>query len=313
MKKPILYIITPCYNESEVIEESLKTLNSKLDILISNKVVSTDSKVVFINDGSKDNTLELLKKNKTKNTIIISLSINKGHQNALWAGLEYSLNKCDCIVSIDCDLQDDVNLIDEFLEKFNNGYEVVYGVRNDRTNDTFFKRTSANMFYNLMNFLGAKIVKNHADYRLISNRVLNKLLDFNENNLFLRGIIPTIGFKSCNLYYKRNERFAGVSKYPLLKMISFAINGITSFSIKPLRILTIIGILICIFSILVGILSLISYFMGKTISGWTSIVVPLYFLGGVQMLGLGILGEYIGKIYNETKNRPKYFIDEIIE
>lgn len=313
MIKPILYIVTPCYNEEEVIEESLKVLVAKLDELINNKTISLDSKIVFVNDGSKDNTKNILKQHKTNNTVIISLSTNKGHQNALWAGLEYSKDKCDCVISIDCDLQDDINLINSFVEKFMEGYEIVYGVRNDRTSDTLFKRQSANFFYNIMSFLGTKIVKNHADYRLISNNVLNKLMLFDENNLFLRGIIPTIGFKSCNLFYKRNERFAGNSKYPFFKMLSFAINGITSFSIQPLRILTFLGIVLCVFSIIFGIYALIANLLGKTIPGWTSIVIPIYLLGGVQMLGLGVLGEYIGKIYSEVKNRPKYFIEDIIE
>lgn len=310
---PILYLVIPCFNESEIIKNSVEVINNKIKTLIKSKDISKESKIVFVNDGSKDGTLNLLKKYKTKQMIIISLSTNKGHQNALWAGLEYARGKCDCTISLDCDLQDDINLINQFIEKFKEGYDVVYGVRNDRTKDSFFKRNTAFLFYNLMSFLGAKIVKNHADYRLLSKRALTNLLEFKEANLFIRGMVPLIGLKNCNIYYKRNERIAGVSKYPLIKMISFAISGITSFSIKPLRILSAIGAFICILSMAIGIMALISHFSGRTVSGWTSIVVPLYFLGGIQMLGLGILGEYIGKIYNETKNRPKYFIEEIIK
>ena len=310
---PILYLIIPCFNENEIIKNSMEIINEKIKSLIKNKSINKDSKIVFINDGSKDNTLNLLKKYKTKQMIIVSLSTNKGHQNALWAGLEYARGKCDCAISLDCDLQDDINLIDKFIEKFKEGYDVVYGVRNDRSKDSFFKRNTALLFYNFMTFLGANIIKNHADYRLLSKKALTNLLEFKETNLFIRGMVPLIGLKNCNIYYKRNERSAGVSKYPLIKMISFAISGITSFSIKPLRILSAIGAFICILSMGIGIMALISYFSGRTVSGWTSIVVPLYFLGGIQMLGLGILGEYIGKIYNETKNRPKYFIEEIIK
>ena len=310
---PILYLIIPCFNENEIIKNSMEIINEKIKVLIKNKSINKESKIVFINDGSKDNTLNLLKKYKTKQMIIISLSTNKGHQNALWAGLEYARGKCDCAISLDCDLQDDINLIDEFIKKFKEGYDVVYGVRNDRSKDSFFKRNTALLFYNFMTFLGANIIKNHADYRLLSKKALANLLEFKETNLFIRGMVPLIGLKNCNIYYKRNERSAGVSKYPLIKMISFAISGITSFSIKPLRILSAIGAFICILSMAIGIMALISYFSGRTVSGWTSIVVPLYFLGGIQMLGLGILGEYIGKIYNETKNRPKYFIEEVIK
>lgn len=312
-KTPCLYLVVPCYNEHEIIEISINTLNSKILNLIKSKKISKESKIVFVNDGSKDNTLELLKKYKTSIMDIVSLSQNSGHQNALLAGLNYALNKCDCSISLDCDLQDDINLIDKFIEKFKNDFEVVYGVRDDRKEDSFFKRQSAMLFYDLMEFLGVKIVKNHADYRLLSNRVLNCLVKYKEVNLFLRGIVPLIGFKSINLYYKRSARVAGSSKYPFLKMLSFALDGITSFSIRPLRLLSIVGALISIFSLLFGIWALITYFMGHSISGWTSMVVPMYFLGGIQILGLGILGEYIGKIYKETKRRPLYFIDEVIK
>lgn len=312
-KRPILYLVVPCYNEEEIIEISIQALNEKLCNLISSNKIDSKSKVIFVNDGSKDKTLDLLKIHKTKNMEILCLSTNKGHQNALLAGLNYAKDKCDCVISLDCDLQDDINLIGKMIEQFSNGFEVVYGVRNDRSEDSLFKAYSAIAFYKMMKFLGVDIVYNHADYRLLSNRVLGHLLDFSEVNLFLRGIIPLLGFKSCKLYYKRNARIAGVSKYPFFKMLSFAIDGITSFSVKPLRILTVLGGIISLFSLLIGIWALVIYFRGGAISGWTSMVVPMYFLGGIQILGLGILGEYIGKIYKEVKKRPFYFVDEVIK
>ena len=315
MKKnsPILFLVIPCYNESEIIKLSIDAIDKKMQCLIDLGAVSKKSKAVFVNDGSKDNTLLLLKKHKTKLMQIISLSANKGHQNALLAGLSYAKDKCDCAISLDCDLQDDIDLIDGFVESFKNGYEVVYGVRNDRKEDSFFKRFSATAFYRLMKILGVDIVYNHADYRLLSNRALGHLLEFSEVNLFLRGIVPLLGFKSQNLYYKRSARVAGQSKYPFFKMLSFAIDGITSFSVKPLRILTILGAMIALFSFCVGVWALITKAMGEAVSGWTSMVVSMYFLGGIQLLGLGIMGEYIGKIYRETKRRPKFFIEEIVE
>lgn len=315
MKKtsPVLFLIIPCYNEKEIIKLSVETINKKLQNLIARGVISKKSKAVFVNDGSKDETLDLLKKHKTKLMQIVSLSANKGHQNALLAGLSYAKDKCDCAISMDCDLQDDINLVDRFVESFAQGYEVVYGVRNDRKEDSFFKRFSATAFYKLMKILGVDIVYNHADYRLLSNRALGHLLEFSEVNLFLRGIVPLLGFKSQNLYYKRNARVAGQSKYPFFKMLSFAIDGITSFSVKPLRILTLIGATIALFSLCVGVWALITKAMGEAVSGWTSMVVSMYFLGGIQLLGLGIIGEYIGKIYRETKRRPLYFVEEIVE
>lgn len=315
MKKtaPVLFLIIPCYNEKEIIKLSVETINKKLQNLIALGAISKKSKAVFVNDGSKDETLDLLKKHKTKLMQIVSLSTNKGHQNALLAGLNYAKDKCDCAISMDCDLQDDINLVDRFVESFAQGYEVVYGVRNDRKEDSFFKRFTANAFYRLMRILGVDIVYNHADYRLLSNRALGHLLEFSEVNLFLRGIVPLLGFKSQNLYYKRNARVAGQSKYPFFKMLSFAIDGITSFSVKPLRILTFIGATIALFSFCVGVWALITKAMGEAVSGWTSMVVSMYFLGGIQLLGLGIIGEYIGKIYRETKRRPLYFIEEIVE
>lgn len=313
MKTPILFLVIPCYNESEIIQLSIETIHKKLQNLIARGVISKKSKAIFVNDGSKDNTLNLLKKHKTKLMQIVSLSTNKGHQNALLAGLAYAKDKCDCVVSMDCDLQDDIDLVDRFVESYASGYEVVYGVRNDRKEDSFFKRFTATAFYRLMKILGVDIVYNHADYRLLSERALGHLLEFSEVNLFLRGIVPLLGFKSQNLYYKRSARIAGQSKYPFFKMLSFAIDGITSFSVKPLRILTFMGATIALFSFCVGVWALITKAMGEAVSGWTSMVVSMYFLGGIQLLGLGIIGEYIGKIYRETKRRPLYFVEEIVE
>lgn len=313
LMKPILYLIVPCYNEEEIIALSIKAMDSKLKALISAKKIKPKSKIVFVNDGSKDSTLALLKERKTERIAIVSLSANCGHQNALIAGLSYAKDKCDCAISLDCDLQDDINVIDEMLERFDEGYEIIYGVRDDRRDDSAFKRLSAAGFYNLMGFLGAKIIKNHADYRLLSARAVENLLSFSEVNLFLRGMVPLLGFKQCKVYYRRIARVAGKTHYPFFKMLSFAMDGITSFSVYPLRILSVIGAVICAISLVFGIWALIIHALGGAISGWTSMVVPMYFLGGVQILGLGILGEYIGKIYKETKRRARFFIDEIVE
>ena len=311
---PKLSIVIPCYNEEAVIAHTYKALCEKLDSLIAQKIIDKDSFLCFVDDGSKDKTCEILLALKGHESThkIIKLTKNYGHQNALLAGLSYAKDKCDCVISLDCDLQDDINLIDRFVESYASGYEVVYGVRNDRKEDSFFKRFSATAFYRLMKILGVDIVYNHADYRLLSNRALGHLLEFSEVNLFLRGIVPLLGFKSTKLYYKRFARVAGQSKYPFFKMLSFAIDGITSFSVKPLRILTLLGAIIALFSFCVGVWALITKAMGEAVSGWTSMVVSMYFLGGIQLLGLGIMGEYIGKIYRETKRRPLYFVEEIL-
>lgn len=311
--KPILFIIIPAYNESEIIQSTINAMNEKLNALKISQDINQNSQIVFVNDGSKDNTLELLIKFKTQSMQILNLSRNCGHQNALLAGLDYAKDKCDCAISIDCDLQDDINAIDSMIRHYKNGFEVVYGVRNDRKSDSFFKKTSAQIFYKLMHFLGANIIPNHADYRLLSARAIKYLFEFSEVNIFLRGIIPLLGFKSTQVFYKRSPRQAGTSKYPLFKMISFAIDGITSFSIKPIRILTISGAFIAFISFCIGIWAIIMYLLGETISGWTSLIISLYFLGGIQMIGLGILGEYIGKIYKESKHRPKYYIERVIK
>ena len=313
--QPILGFVVPCYNEQEVLDDTITQLSELLASLCLKNMISLESKILLVDDGSKDSTWSIIESYALvkKHVCGIKLSGNVGHQNALIAGLEYSLDKCDLAISLDCDLQDDIDLVDSMIDKFKNGYEVIYGVRDDRSSDTFFKRFSAESFYDIMKVLGVNIIRNHADYRALSNRAIRSLLSFREANLFLRGIVPLLGYQSCKLYYKRNARVAGESKYPFLKMLSFALDGITSFSVQPLRILSIIGATISLASLIFGLWALITYFMGRTISGWTSVVVPMYFLGGLQLLGLGILGEYIGKIYKETKNRPRYFIDSIID
>ena len=312
MKDNILYIVVPCYNEEEVLSESIKLLTKKVDKLIKDNKINKNSKILFVNDGSKDNTWKIIKDNSKTNKLVtgISLSRNRGHQNALLAGLLTAKNHADIIISMDADLQDDINAIDEMLEKYQEGNEIVYGVRKSRKKDSLFKKTTALLFYKLMKFLGVECIYNHADYRLTSKKVLNALEEYDETNLFLRGIIPTIGYKSDIVYYDRGERYAGKTKYPLKKMISFAVEGITSFSIKPLTMICHIGILILIISIIIMIYSIVRKVTGNTVTGWTFLSISIWFIGGLQMTSIGIIGEYIGKIYYETKKRPRYIISE---
>lgn len=308
---PKLSIILPCFNEEEVIESSISILHIYLKDLIRKEIVDKDSFLCFVDDGSKDKTLELLlKEKKTLSLIkIIKLSRNFGHQSALLAGLEYCKDKCDCSVTIDADLQDDHTVIGEMINKYYSGCEVVYGVRNKRDKDSFFKKRSALAFYKLMNKMGATTINNHADFRLLSRRAVSFLFEHREVNLFLRGIVPMIGLKTDVVYYERKERTAGETKYPLKKMISFAIDGVTSFSIQPLRFVTLLGIITIIISLFIGGYILISYLLGHVIAGWTSLIVSVWFLGGIQLLCIGIIGEYIGKIYKETKERPRFLIE----
>lgn len=310
--KNTLYIVVPCYNEEAVLEETTKRLKKKLTELINNKKISKNSKVLYVNDGSKDRTWELIKKINHKENYFtgISLSRNRGHQNALLAGLMTAKEKADIIISMDADLQDDINVIDNMIDEYYKGAEIVYGVRSSRRKDTLFKRITAEGFYKFMKLMGVDIIFNHADYRLTSKRILEELEKYNEVNLFLRGIFPLIGFKSDIVYYERAERFAGESKYPLKKMLNFAWDGITSFSIKPLRFITALGFLIVLFSVFILLYSLIVKLIGNAVSGWTFIVCSIWLVGGIQMLSIGIIGEYIGKIYNETKKRPRYIIEE---
>ncbi len=312
--KPILFIVIPCYNEEEVLEETTKQLKKNLKDLIKTKKISEKSKVMYVNDGSKDNTWNLIKKiNKQEELFTgITLSRNRGHQNALLAGLMTAKNYADIIISMDADLQDDINAISEMIDKYLDGCDIVYGVRSARTKDTFFKKVTAEGFYKFMKFLGVDCIYNHADYRLTSKKVLEEFENFKEVNLFLRGMFPLIGFKSDIVYYERNERFAGESKYPLKKMLNFAWDGITSFSVKPLRFICSIGCLILFVSILIMIYSIFRKMTGNVVTGWTFLSISIWFIGGLQMISIGIIGEYIGKIYSETKARPKYIISEIL-
>ena len=311
----VLYLVIPCYNEEEVLPETSKRLTAKLGAMIEMGLISQDSKIVFVNDGSKDHTWQLIRQYHEENPMIqgINLSRNKGHQSALLAGLMTVKEYCDMAISMDADLQDDVDAIDQFVEKYYEGCEVVYGVRSERKTDSFFKRASAQSFYKLMLHMGVEIVYNHADYRLMSRRALDEMEGFKEVNLFLRGIVPLIGFQSGVVTYERHERFAGESKYPLKKMLNFAFDGITSFSVKPIRMVTTLGIIIFTISILMLIYFLITWCIGWTVPGWTSIVVSVWAIGGLQLLAIGIIGEYIGKIYMETKARPKFIVQEYLK
>ena len=311
----ILYLVIPCYNEEEVLPETAKRLKAKLGGMIKTGFISEDSKIVFVNDGSKDQTWQLIRRFHEKDPMIqgINLSRNKGHQNALLAGLMTVKSFCDMAISMDADLQDDVDAIDQFVEKYYEGCEVVYGVRSERKTDSFFKRASAQSFYKLMLHMGVEIVYNHADYRLMNKRALEEMEGFQEVNLFLRGIVPLIGFRSDVVTYERHERFAGESKYPLKKMLNFAFDGITSFSVKPIRMVTTLGVIIFAISLLMLIYFLVTWCIGWTVPGWTSIVVSVWAIGGLQLLAIGIIGEYIGKIYLETKARPKFIIQEYLK
>jgi glycosyltransferase involved in cell wall biosynthesis len=309
---PTLYIIIPCYNEEKVLPITAPLFLEQLKLMQSKELISYESKIMFVNDGSKDSTWEIIKQLSTENTsfIGISQSRNRGHQNAVLAGLMEATDKCDITISIDCDGQDDISVMTQMVEEYLSGSEVVYGVRNDRKTDTFFKRATAEGFYKFLNFMGAEVVFNHADYRLISSKVLKELANFKEVNLFLRGMIPLVGFKCSSVYYERKERFAGESHYPLSKMLALAIDGVTSLSIKPLRLISAIGILMSIASVLGLIWSVVSKLLGNTVVGWTSIVAAICLLSSIQLICLGIIGEYIGKIYMEVKKRPRYIISE---
>lgn len=310
-----LYVVIPCYNEEEVLEETTKRLKEKLNKLIKDKKISNKSRVMYVNDGSKDNTWKIIKEINKKESLFtgITLSRNRGHQNALLAGLMTAKKYADVVISMDADLQDDINAIDEMIDKYNNGCDIVYGVRSSRKKDTWFKKTTAQGFYKFMRFMGVDVVYNHADYRLTSKRVLDEFENFKEVNLFLRGMFPLVGYSSDVVYYERAERFAGESKYPLKKMLNFAWDGITSFSVRPIRMVLNVGIIIFVVSLLVLLYCLIVKLLGKTVEGWTFIVGSIWLVSGVQMLSIGIIGEYIGKIYSETKARPRFIISENLE
>lgn len=310
--KPILYIVIPCYNEKDVLPLTAPMFLEKLNSLISAKKISDDSRILFVNDGSKDNTWDIISSfaASDKRYKGISLSRNRGQQNAILAGLSEAKDNCDIIVTVDCDGQDDLNAIDLMVDEYLNGCEVVYGVRSSRKSDTFFKRTTAQGFYKFMNSLGVESVYNHSEYRLLSSRVVEHLLSFKEVNLFIRGMVPLVGFRSTSVYYERYERLAGETKYPLKKMLALAFDGITSLSIKPIRLITFLGFIVAVISIIGIIWSVVNAFIGHSVAGWASTVSIVCFLGGVQLISLGIIGEYIGKIYLETKQRPRFIISE---
>lgn len=310
-----LYLVIPCYNEEEVLPETSKQLRAKMETLMAAGKISKESRIVFVNDGSKDRTWEIIESLHKENPLFqgIKLSRNKGHQNALLAGLMTVKEHCDMAISMDADLQDDIDAIDGMLEKYAEGCDIVYGVRNARDTDTAFKRKTAEGYYKAMRLLGADIVYNHADYRLMSKRALDGLEQFKEVNLFLRGVVPMIGYKSDKVYYARKERFAGESKYPLKKMLAFAWEGLTSLSVRPIRMIMTLGCAIFLVSIAMLIYSVVRYAMGATLVGWTSTVVSIWAIGGLQLLAIGIIGEYIGKVYLETKQRPKFIVEEYLK
>ena len=312
IERPILYIVIPCYNEEQVLPITSKLFLEELNDLISKDKISDDSRIMFVNDGSKDTTWNIIKglSEEDKHFVGICQSRNRGHQNAVLAGLMESKDQCDITISIDCDGQDDIKAMEAMVDAYANGAEVVYGVRSKRDTDTFFKRFTAESFYKLLNKMGVEVVYNHADYRLISSRVLEEFAKFKEVNLFLRGLIPLVGFNSTSVYYERHERIAGESHYPLSKMLGLAFDGITSLSIKPLTIITSLGLVVSLISFIGVIWTIVSHFYGATVSGWASTTCIVCFLGGVQLISIGVLGEYVGKIYMEVKHRPRYIISE---
>ena len=312
MKAPVLYIVIPCYNEQEVLPVTSGMFLKKINSLIEKGRVAPESRVVFVNDGSKDNTWNIIQELAKSDEHFegICLSRNRGHQNALLGGLMTVKDRCDITISIDCDGQDDINAMDAMVDAYWDGCEVVYGVRSKRDTDTFFKRFTAEGFYKLMNWMGAQVVFNHADYRLMSSRVLNEFANFKEVNIFLRGMVPLVGFKSTSVYYERAERIAGESHYPLKKMLALAFDGITSLSVKPIRLITGFGALISVISFLGVIWAVVEAILGSTVAGWASTTSIVCFMGGIQLLCLGVIGEYIGKIYMETKQRPRFIIEK---
>ena len=312
MEPPVLYIVIPCFNEQEVLPVTAPLFLEKLKSLMGQGLISGDSRILFVNDGSRDATWQLIEglSEKDEHFRGIALSRNRGHQNALLAGLVEAENGCDITISIDCDGQDDINAMDEMVKAYLEGCEVVYGVRSSRRTDTFFKRFTAEGFYHLMRLCGTEIVFNHADYRLLSARVIRELASFREVNLFLRGMVPLVGFKSTSVYYERHERMAGKSHYPLVKMLALAFDGITSLSVRPIRLITGMGVFVALLSFVGVIWSIVVRLMGNAISGWASMTCIICMLGGIQLISLGVIGEYVGKIYLETKQRPRYIVEK---
>ena len=309
-----LYVVIPCYKEEEVLPETARRLKIKMAALVEQGRIAPDSRVMFVNDGSKDRTWEIIARLHQENRLFsgVNLSRNRGHQNALLAGLMTAMNFADMVISMDADLQDDIEAMDAMVDAYHNGYDIVYGVRSSRKTDTFFKRFTAESFYKLMKLLGADIVFNHADYRLMSKRALQGLSEFREVNLFLRGIVPQIGYPWTTVEYERHERFAGESKYPLKKMLAFAFDGITSFSVKPMRMILNLGAVVFVISLLMLLWALIARVTGSSVAGWTSLMGSIWLIGGIQLLSLGVIGEYVGKIYSETKARPRFIIEQVL-
>lgn len=309
-----LFFVLPCYNEREMLPLSAPILRDKLEDLIGRGEVSPESRIVFVDDGSKDGTWDIICGLHRENRLFrgIKLAHNRGQQNALLAGLMTVRTECDAVITMDADLQDDINAVDEMLQRCREGAQIVYGVRSDRDRDSFFKRTTAHAFYRIMRFMGAEIIYDHADYRLMTRRALDALSEYGEVNLFLRGIVPSIGFSTARVLYSRQERKAGKTKYPLKKMLTFSLDGITSFSVRPMRLITSAGLLIFIVSLVLLIYSLVRHLCGETVTGWTSTVISIWAVGGLQMLCIGVIGEYIGRIYLETKQRPRYTVEEYL-
>ncbi len=312
MTCPKLFIILPCYNEQEALPITAERLVGLTDDMIAKSLISPESRVVLVDDGSRDDTWRVIADLHARDKRFegVKLAHNAGHMNALWAGMTLCAERCDCAITIDADLQDDVNAMYGFLEEYQKGADVVYGVRSSRRKDTFFKRATAQGFYKMMNAMGAELVYNHADYRLLSRRALEALLSFGEVNMFLRGMVPMLGFKTAKVYYERGTRVAGESKYPLGKMLAFAMEGVTSLSNKPIRCVLLLGVLCALLGVAMGVYVLVSLFKGHTVRGWASTMMSIWLLGGLQLIALGLIGEYVGKIYMETKRRPKFILEE---
>jgi len=310
----VLYLVVPCYNEEAVLVQTAEALLDKYREMTASAQISPHSRILFVDDGSADATWQIITMLSGQYPAVMGLKLsrNRGHQNALFAGMMYAREHCDMMISIDADLQDDVEALSAFVEKYHEGCDIVYGVRSERKKDTFFKRATAQGFYRFMNLMGAETVYNHADYRLMSRRALEALSEYRETGLFLRGVVPLIGQRSDSVYYARRERAAGETKYPLKKMLNFALDGITSFSVKPLRLISVFGMLCSLLSVGGLLYALISYFFGYTVPGWTAITCSIWLLGGIQLLGIGVLGEYIGKIFSEVKQRPRYHIEAVV-
>ena len=313
-ERPILYIVVPCFNEQEALPQSHERLLQLVNGMIDQGSIAHESKLLYVDDGSRDDTWHVINRLANECSLVagVKLACNSGHQNALMAGLAAAVDHCDITVSIDADLQDDINVIPHMVERYQDGCDIVFGVRRERKTDSWFKRTTAGMFYKLMNRLGVDTINNHADFRLMSRRAVMALLDYKERNLFIRGIVTKLGYKTDCVYYDRSARTAGESKYPIKKMANFAIDGITSFSVKPVRMVFMVGILFLIIALVMLVYVLTAYFMGRAVSGWPSLILSVWLVGAFILIGLGIIGEYVGKIYTEVKNRPRYNVDTTI-